>query len=51
MALINPYIFREYDIRGKVIEDFPQHVVEKLGKAFGTCICQFNFYWNNSCLL
>ena len=38
MALINPYIFREYDIRGKVKEDFPQHVVEKLGKAFGTCI-------------
>ncbi len=38
MALINPYIFREYDIRGKVKEDFPQHVVEKLGKAFGTFI-------------
>ena len=38
MTLINPYIFREYDIRGKVEEDFPQHVVEKLGKAFGTFI-------------
>jgi len=38
MSLINPYIFREYDIRGKVSEDFPQHVVEKLGKAFGTFI-------------
>ena len=38
MTLINPYIFREYDIRGKVVEDFPQHVVEKLGKAFGTFI-------------
>ncbi len=38
MKLINPYIFREYDIRGKVVEDFPQHVVEKLGKAFGTFI-------------
>ncbi len=38
MALINPYIFREYDIRGKVKEDFPQHVVEKLGKAFGTFV-------------
>ena len=38
MTLINPYIFREYDIRGKVKEDFPQHVVEKLGKAFGTFI-------------
>ena len=38
MTLINPYIFREYDIRGKVKEDFPQHVVEKLGKAFGTFV-------------
>ena len=38
MKLNNPYIFREYDIRGKVKEDFPQHVVEKLGKAFGTFI-------------
>ena len=36
MTLINPFIFREYDIRGKVVEDFPKHVVEKLGKAFGT---------------
>ena len=23
---INPYIFREYDIRGKVVEDFPPEV-------------------------
>ena len=38
MTLINPFIFREYDIRGKVVEDFPKHVVEKLGKAFGTFI-------------
>ncbi|RPH04065.1 MAG: phosphomannomutase/phosphoglucomutase [bacterium TMED46] len=36
--MINPYIFREYDIRGKVAEDFPEHVVIKLGKAFGTFI-------------
>mgnify|MGYP001391144149 FL=1 len=42
MTLINPYIFREYDIRGKVVEDFPQHVVEKLGKAFGTFIKRSN---------
>ena len=38
MSMINPYIFREYDIRGKVDEDFPEHVVIKLGKAFGTFI-------------
>ena len=38
MSLINPYIFREYDIRGKVSEDFPEHVVIKLGKAFGTFV-------------
>ena len=38
MSMINPYIFREYDIRGKVAEDFPEHVVIKLGKAFGTFI-------------
>ncbi|RMF07199.1 MAG: phosphomannomutase/phosphoglucomutase [Candidatus Neomarinimicrobiota bacterium] len=33
---MNPYIFREYDIRGKVIEDFPPDVVEDLGRGFGT---------------
>ena len=38
MPLINPYIFREYDIRGKVVEDFPEHVVIKLAKAFGTFV-------------
>lgn len=38
MSSINPYIFREYDIRGNVSEDFPEHVVEKLGKAFGTFV-------------
>ena len=38
MPDINPYIFREYDIRGKVAEDFPEHVVIKLGKAFGTFV-------------
>ena len=35
---INKYIFREYDIRGKVEDDFPPEVVENLGKAFGTFI-------------
>ena len=38
MSMINPYIFREYDIRGKVAEDFPEHVVIKLGKSFGTFV-------------
>ncbi len=35
---VNPYIFREYDIRGKVVEDFPPEVVVSLGKAFGTLV-------------
>jgi phosphomannomutase/phosphoglucomutase len=35
---INPYIFREYDIRGKVVEDFPPEVVVLLGRAFGTLV-------------
>jgi len=35
---VNPYIFREYDIRGKVVEDFPPEVVASLGKAFGTLV-------------
>ncbi len=33
---INPFIFREYDIRGKVIDDFPPAVVTALGKGFAT---------------
>ncbi|MFQ6611925.1 MAG: phosphomannomutase/phosphoglucomutase [Fidelibacterota bacterium] len=36
--MINKYIFREYDIRGKVTEDFPPEVVELLGKGFGTFV-------------
>ena len=36
--MINKYIFREYDIRGKVAEDFPPDVVENLGKGFGTFV-------------
>ena len=35
---INKYIFREYDIRGKVSDDFPPDIVENLGKAFGTFV-------------
>lgn len=36
MAAINPYIFREYDIRGVVEIDLTERVVELIGKAFGT---------------
>ena len=35
---LNKYIFREYDIRGKVSDDFPPDVVESLGRGFGTFI-------------
>ena len=35
---VNPYIFREYDIRGVVEEDFPPEVTELLGKGFGTFV-------------
>ena len=35
---VNKFIFREYDIRGKVSDDFPPEVVKNLGKAFGTFI-------------
>jgi len=35
---ISPYIFREYDIRGKVGEDFTEEVVKEIGKAYGTII-------------
>ncbi len=38
MSIINPYIFREYDIRGIVNQDFPEDVVVNLGKAFGTFV-------------
>ena len=35
---LNKSMFREYDIRGVVKLDFPNDVVENLGKAFGTYI-------------
>ncbi len=33
---MNPYIFRQYDIRGVVADDFTDDVVINLGKGFGT---------------
>ena len=35
---VSPYIFREYDIRGKVGEDFTEEVVREIGKAYGTIV-------------
>ena len=35
---MNPEIFREYDIRGRVDEDLTEELVEKIGKAYGTYI-------------
>jgi len=35
---VNPYVFREYDIRGIVEQDFPDADVELLGKGIGTYI-------------
>ncbi len=40
--MVNPYIFREYDIRGVAEQDFPDDVTYTLGKTFGT-----NFLRNN----
>jgi phosphomannomutase/phosphoglucomutase len=34
--IMNPFIFREYDIRGVVEKDFKDDVVINLGKGFGT---------------
>jgi phosphomannomutase/phosphoglucomutase len=34
--MMNPHIFREYDIRGLVDKDLTPEVVELLGKGFGT---------------
>ena len=35
---MNPYIFREYDIRGVVENDFQDDVVELLGRGFGSYV-------------
>lgn len=40
MAAINPYIFREYDIRGVVDKDLTPEVIELIGKGFGTYLKQ-----------
>ncbi|MBO8130914.1 MAG: phosphomannomutase/phosphoglucomutase [Candidatus Marinimicrobia bacterium] len=37
---MNPYIFREYDIRGVVEKDFTDEVVVNLGKAFGSYVIE-----------
>ncbi len=35
---MNPNIFREYDIRGIVVDDLPSDVVRNLGRAVGTYV-------------
>lgn len=35
---VSPYIFREYDIRGKVDKDFTEEVVKLIGRAYGTLV-------------
>ncbi|MEW5804357.1 MAG: phosphomannomutase/phosphoglucomutase [bacterium] len=40
--MINPQIFREYDIRGVVEKDLTEEVVKTLGKAYGTYLRQQN---------
>ena len=41
--MVNIYIFREYDIRGKVLDDFPTEVVIQLGKGFGSFVKRNGF--------
>jgi phosphomannomutase/phosphoglucomutase len=40
--MINPYIFREYDIRGVVDVDLTDDAVELLGRGYGTFLVQQN---------
>lgn len=35
---VNPYVFRQYDVRGVVEQDFPPDFVSGLGQAFGTLV-------------
>ena len=42
--MVNKYIFREYDIRGKVIDDFPPEIVVQLGMGFGTFVKRNGFH-------
>ena len=39
---MNPNIFREYDIRGIVDNDFPEDVVFNIGKSYGSILIQNN---------
>src|SRR5258705_6218947 len=38
MAELNPYIFRAYDVRGKVHSDIAPPVFELVGRAYGTLV-------------
>ena len=38
--MMNPFIFREYDIRGVADRDFPNDIVYQLGRAVGTYFVQ-----------
>jgi len=40
--MVNPYMFREYDIRGIAEEDFSDDVVYALGKTLGTYFLRNN---------
>ena len=42
---MNNRIFREYDIRGIVDEDFSHEVVINLGRAFGKFLSDSNQKW------
>jgi phosphomannomutase/phosphoglucomutase len=35
---VNPYVFREYDIRGVVADDFSPEFAQALGRGFGTFV-------------
>ncbi|SFR03678.1 phosphomannomutase/phosphoglucomutase [Desulfoscipio geothermicus] len=41
MVMLNPDIFRQYDIRGVADRDLTPEVVELLGRAFGTYVQQY----------
>src|SRR5262249_59498055 len=38
VAVINPYIFRAYDVRGKVGPDITPEVFNAIGRAYGTLV-------------
>ncbi len=35
---VNPYVFREYDVRGVVVDDFSPEFAHALGRGFGTFV-------------